>query len=237
MDKAKFIPDQWPNNLFGVYRYSRELVKRNLTVIVVLVVLSMFASGVSNRLPGITPSGGFAIGADLVGILLGSLLSAALIVAYMASVRDEDADLQVVLKQAMPKTLNILLYSLITGWIAVLSLVVLIIPFFIIMPRLVLGQYMIVDKNLSAIEALKASWNMSRGNYGKIYKIIGAGFLMALLVLTLVGIPFAVFFLFMYQAAFFILYKWLDKTPRVNTRRAPKAPIPPKSSTPKPIMG
>lgn len=237
MDKNKFLPDQWPNKLFGMYGYSRDLIKRNLAVIVVLTVLETIANGVLNRPPTIDNNLSFIFGLNIISMVIGSLLSAAVTVAFIISLKDKDADLQDTLKQALPKTLNVLLYSIISFFIIIVSLVALIIPFFIVAPRLIFGQYMIVDKDLDAMSALRASWDLSKGNYGKIYKIFFAGFLMALLILTIIGIPFAIYFLFMYQAAFFILYRWLDKNPDKNSGLVPKTPLPPKPSTPKPIVG
>lgn len=92
--------------------------------------------------------------------------------------------------------------------IIVASAALFIIPVFFIAPRLVLAQYFIVDKNMGPVESIRASWNATKGNVGKVYGIFGATLVMSLLMLTIIGIPFALYFLLMYSAAYPLLYVW-----------------------------
>lgn len=92
---------------------------------------------------------------------------------------------------------------------AIVSLALLVVPFFIVMPRLVLAPYYLVRKKMAATDALRASWDTTKGSVGKVYGIVGVYILIALLALTLIGIPFAIYFGIMYSATFTILYTYL----------------------------
>jgi uncharacterized membrane protein len=104
----------------------------------------------------------------------------------------------------------------------VASAVLFIIPVFFVLPRLALAYYFLIDKHMGVIEAYKASWHATKGNAGKVWGIIGATILMALLMITIIGIPFSIYFLIMYSAVFAVLYEFLGKTQPT----APAAPAP-----------
>jgi len=83
----------------------------------------------------------------------------------------------------------------------VLSLVALIVPFFFVMPRLSLAQYFFFDQNMGPLEAIKASWNATSGHVGKVWGIMGMCIVYSLLIFTIIGIPIALYLLFMYSSA------------------------------------
>ena len=80
------------------------------------------------------------------------------------------------------------------------------------LPRLTLVNYFLVDKGLEPMEAFKASWHATEGHAMQAWGIILANVAMALLMVTIVGIPFAFYFLFMYSAAFAVFYKYVTKS-------------------------
>ncbi|MGD0284360.1 MAG: hypothetical protein ABSB12_02090 [Candidatus Saccharimonadales bacterium] len=101
------------------------------------------------------------------------------------------------------------LYALII--LTCLSFLLLIIPGLIIVPRVALAPYFLIDKKLSAIDAYKASWHATKGHVGKIYGIVGVMILMVLPVITVIGIIATIYLLIMYSAAFAILYQFISK--------------------------
>jgi hypothetical protein len=115
----------------------------------------------------------------------------------------------------------------------IVSFLLLVIPFFFVLPRLTLAEYFLVDKNMGVIEAYKASWNATKGHSLKVWGIYGAGILMALLCVTVIGIPVAFYLLIMYSAAFAVLYEFLNRSPATQpaTAAAP-APAEPESQPP-----
>jgi uncharacterized membrane protein len=60
--------------------------------------------------------------------------------------------------------INYFVASLIQGVIVVLGFILLIIPGIIFSTRLQYVSYLIVDKNLGPVDAIKKSWNVTRGN-------------------------------------------------------------------------
>ncbi len=112
------------------------------------------------------------------------------------------------------------LLGIVSGLVLVASFIALIIPFFIVAPRIALSPYFLIDKNMGPIEALKASWAITQGHAGKVWGIIGANIAFALLILTLIGIPVAIYLLFMYSAALAVLYEFLNKQPKPKAAKA-----------------
>jgi uncharacterized membrane protein len=62
------------------------------------------------------------------------------------------------------------------------GLILLIVPGIIAMIGLMFAPYLVIDKDMGTIEALKKSWEMSRGNRWSIF-----GLILALLVLNIIG--------------------------------------------------
>jgi hypothetical protein len=134
--------------------------------------------------------------------LLSIWVSLALTAAYLAGGHGEKLDGWEALKRGGQVYLPGLLNSVLVGLISVASILLFIIPAFFVIPRLSFALYYVVDKQLGPIEAIKASWENTRGNVGKIYGIFGASLVFAILCLLIIGI----YFIFMYQAAMAVLY-------------------------------
>jgi uncharacterized membrane protein len=90
-----------------------------------------------------------------------------------------------------------------------LSVALFVIPAFFIIPRVYLSIYFVIDKEMGPIEAVKSSWEATRGHVGKIYGILGVNILIILPIITLIGIIATVYFGFMYFAASAVLYNYI----------------------------
>lgn len=103
-----------------------------------------------------------------------------------------------------PKLLDIVYYkpivryiiaSIIQGIIVFVGFILLIIPGIILAVRLQYASYLIVDKNLGPIEAIKTSWNITRGNtwnlffFGIILGLINILGILCLLVGLFITVP------------------------------------------------
>lgn len=148
---------------------------------------------------------------QLASFAISCYLSAAMTTAYVQSVRGHKITLGETLNKALSLWLKFILAILATLILVVLSLVALIIPFFFVLPRLALIYYFVADKNMGPIQAVKASWKATKGHSAKVWGIYGVNLLMVLLLITIIGIPVAIYLIFMYSAAVAVLYEFVTK--------------------------
>jgi len=194
----------WPG-AFGVYRPSHDAVMRNLDTLLLLWAASLV--------------GGMVLGLlfrhalwlrQLGSLLLGAYVGVALAVTVLAGLRGQQVKLESATKVSNQLFFKMVLLELLIAVTAIVSLLLLIVPFFFIVPRLSLATYLLVDQKLGVIEAYKASWHATSGNVGKVWGIIGVSILMVLPVFTIIGILATAYLLFMYQAATAFLYVYLQ---------------------------
>lgn len=186
----------WPG-AFGAFKRSAAAVKVNLLPILLFDLLLILASGASNTKKMWLVA--------LVGFLLSVWIQLALTSLYLASAKGEKQDFSAAAKVGIDRYVDGFMATILTGVLAFLSLIALIVPFFFVVPRLQLVLYFVVDKGMGPIEALKASWNETKGHSLKMWGAILVSVLFAVLMLVLVGI----YLLFMYQAVFALLYLYV----------------------------
>lgn len=224
---------------FSVYKYSKAAVVYNLGSFLGLIVLSMLVSIAADLVTGgrtisinsTAMSQTSAVGnlINIIAQLAGIWISAAIAYLMIASVKRQKVEVGDSLKETGPLFLPFLGLSLLLGLITVGSILLLIVPAFFIVPRLVLAQYFLIEQKLGVIESISASWNATRGHVGKVWGIVGFNVLLVLLAITIIGIPFAIYFGFLYQAVIPVLYFYLKKQPSVTAPVAPTAPSGPLS--------
>ncbi|HUB94040.1 MAG TPA: hypothetical protein VMB52_06065 [Verrucomicrobiae bacterium] len=200
------VPDVWPK-AWGLYKYSKQAVKRNVGTMVLLIVAYVIIAYVPAFF--LNPTLG-----RIVEYLLEIPFVIAFIVGYVACVRDQKISFGTALKAGLDPMLYLkyIATSLLLGIAITFSLLLLIVPFFIVLPRLALAPFFLIDKKQGPIKAISSSWTATKGHSGKIWGVFGATIAMALLILTVVGIPFAVYFLFMYAASQALLYEFITRT-------------------------
>lgn len=204
------VPSSWPGG-FGLYKYSKVAVKRNLGTIIVLIVLTIIVNIFSNLQNSQENPSGSLLGLSLIATIVGFFVTIASIRAFLSSVRGNTISVGEAFSAAQPMVvLKYFAASLIVGILLIVSFLLFIVPFFFVLPRLILYDYFLVDKNLGPIEAIKASWEATKGHAGKVWSVILATIAMALLMITLIGIPFSIYFLVMYAAALAILYEYIN---------------------------
>ena len=197
------VPSTWPG-AWGIYKYSKQAIRRNWTDLILLYVIDIVIGAVLGFIP-------IKVLGPIITYLADFAIEIAMIAILLASVRGYELSATDALKKLTSSLYLRYLGGMILLGIAVaLSMLVFIVPFFFVFPRLILTPYYLVDKNLGPVEALQASWEASKGNVGKIWGIIGATIAMFLLMLTIIGIPFSIYFLFMYAAAFVVLYEFIN---------------------------
>jgi hypothetical protein len=144
-------------------KFGFGIAKSNLLFFIGLLIIVFFVSAVASSLRGGAQKSALAY---LVLSIIQYLVN---IVIGMGLIR---ISLEFIGK-AKPKIRDIVYYkpivkyvlaSIITGIVVILGLVLLIIPGVILAIRLQYTTYLIVDKNLGPIEAIKKSWSVTRGN-------------------------------------------------------------------------
>lgn len=197
------IPTTWPG-AFGVYKYSKKAVLLNLGTLVALVLINLLIVIVLAAFLGV-------IG-RVLGNLVGAALDVAIIATLLASVRGQQISYNETLKKLEPMlVVRYIVSAFLQGILLVVSLALLVVPFFFVLPRLMLAPYFLVDKDLDPLEAIKLSWDKTKGHAGMLWGVIGAAFAMALLAVTIIGIPFAIYFLVMYAASTALAYEYITK--------------------------
>lgn len=216
------VPAQWPG-AFGAYKHSKKVVMTNIWTLVALWIVIAVVDGLAQAI--------FKNAGGAISFLVNTLAAATYVLVYMAGIRGEKVDLGEVISKAFSYWLKMIGLAILIGVSIVVSLLLFIIPFFFVFPRLTLAHFFLVDRNMDIMEAYKASWNATKGNVGKVWGIIGATIAMALLMITIIGIPFSIYFLIMYSGVYAVLYSYLLKTapaaapaPAAQAPAAPAAP-------------
>lgn len=137
-------------------------------------------------------------------------ISYGVIKLFIAMSRREELNLEVLFDGFRSRYLNVILASILTGLIIGVGMIFLLIPGIIFACRLAFVPHLVMDKQLDAVQAVEASWKMTRGHGWKIFFL---GFLS--IVLILVGLAllfFGVIIAAMWiTATFAVLYVLVDQ--------------------------
>ncbi len=208
------VPKEWPG-AFAIYKISRDRVRNNLGALILLAILPFAINFMLGLLLGSSS------GAKDLRQLLSSLISVYFMVvatrAYLLTARQERIDLSAAFRIPASLYWKMLLLELLTCLSVIGGLILLIVPGIIIGMRLSLAPYYLVDKNLSTLDAYKASWHATKGHLGKLWGLIGVAVLMILPILTIIGIIATIYLLFMYSAAGALFYLYLLKNHQKET--------------------
>ncbi|MEO7904856.1 MAG: hypothetical protein ABIR91_03630 [Candidatus Saccharimonadales bacterium] len=201
---------------FKAYQPSKAVVKFNLSTILTLTVLSILAGMIPSLFDDRSADGVITytpLGAMIEAIffVVGIFLAIALTLTILAGIKRKKLSAESAVKQSYSYALSYFGMALVSTLLLAISLVAFIIPFFFVAPRIALAQYFLIDKKMGPIESIKASWHATKGHATKVWGIIGATLVMSLPILTIIGIPFAIYFLFMYSAAMVLLYAHLTR--------------------------
>lgn len=203
------IPATWPG-AFGIYKYSKQAVMLNILPLLALFFGSYFVGFVVGLVFQVIPRIGYSL-SQLASQIVAIFFSIAIYRVLLHSIRGKTSDPIEALKESPEYFVKMVLAYLLCALIIFASLLALIVPFFFIAPRLVNVGYFILDKNMDVMDALKASWNTTDKNVGKVYGIIGVYIVFSLLFITIIGIPFALYFFVMYAASTTVYYEYTSK--------------------------
>jgi hypothetical protein len=125
---------------------------------------------------------------------------------FLTAMRDEYAEIRLLFEGFRTKYLNIVLANLIVFALVGIGFILLFIPGIIIACRLAFVPFLVMDKNLEAMQAVEKSWQMTRGHGWKIFwmAIISFFLFIAGLMVFIVGVIISIIWI---HAAFATLYQ------------------------------
>ena len=123
--------------------------------------------------------------------------------------------------------MNVVLANLVTTVIIVIGFMALIVPGIYFACRLAFVPYLVVERKMDVVPALRESWDLSQGKAGKVFLMGLIAIPIALLGLMMCGVGI-LFSLVWIHAAFASLYVAL--TPVRETTVSPDIPVPPISN-------
>jgi hypothetical protein len=213
MDKntTTSFPKEWPG-AFAIYKLSRERVRQNLEPLILLAVLPIGLNFVIGFVLGMIMDTNTANGlSQCASFVISVYFTVVTTRAYLLAARKKQVNFEQALKIPSSLFWRMLLLNLLVIVSVVGGMVLLIVPGIIIALRLSQATYYLVDQDLGVREAYKASWNATKGHLGKLWGLIGVGFLMLLPAITIIGIIATIYLFFMYSLAAALFYMHLQK--------------------------
>lgn len=203
------ISSDWPC-AFKIYSISKAAVKYNRNLIIGLMALAAFVE-IAYVVYSEHSKTSFSNSAvyylvEFILIIFQYMILYVILQGSKANKINLDQTLTVIFK----KVINIIVCSFILSIIFLASIILLIIPAFFIIPRIYLAVYYVIDKDMDPISAIKTCWHDTRNNVLKLYEILGVNILILILALTIVGIPFAIYFGFYYYGASTVYYRYIS---------------------------
>ncbi len=215
-----FFPTTWPGG-FGAYKYSKAGIKQNIWAFLILVFLGFVISFVQ-----LVPKYGDALYLLTLPIYIMATLGVTIV--QLESIKGNKIEAEEAFKKSFKYVLNGIGLYFFTSIIIFFSILAFIIPFFFVMPRIYLATLFMIDRNLNFVDAVSVCWNETKGHSLKVWGIIGVAVAIGLLFLTIIGIPFSIYFIIMYSAANAVLYFYITNA----ARTAPSAAAPVGASGP-----
>lgn len=152
-----------------VIRFGWETFKSNIGFFIILLVIVWVVSAIFQVLMNFTRD------ATAVTVLIGIISWVVNAVLTMGIIKitlkfcDKQKPEFTDLYQYYPLTLKYLASTIVFGVIVAIGMLLLIVPGIICAIRLQLFSYFIVDKNQGPIEALKSSWEATKGSTGNLF--------------------------------------------------------------------
>jgi uncharacterized membrane protein len=143
----------------------RQLWKYFLELLLICIV-AFVIGGVGGM---ISRSGGFAAFISVVyGLLLSNPVNYGTSFAYLKAARGDKVEIKDMFA-AFQNYWNAVLASLLVGIIVVIGFILIIVPGIIFACKLAFTPYLVVDRKMEVIEAIKTSWRMTNGHAWKIF--------------------------------------------------------------------
>jgi hypothetical protein len=181
------IPSEWPGAFAGFKQVKPTVKTVALSVFLIYLVYTV----INNILASILSKQ--AIISFIINLILSTLVSGVTLSIYYAVLKHEDTAFGVAFKNATSKFVSLLVVTIAVGFLVFLSILAFIVPFFFIAPRLLFAPFLVMGEGLGIGDSISKSWSMTKGHLGKIYGVYGLMLLICLLFITIIGIPFAIY--------------------------------------------
>lgn len=155
---------------FGWNRMKKYFL--DLFLITIIVGVVMMPLGMIQSLDGQETPGGVLLRIFSLAywLLLFAPIDYGSAFVFLKTVRDEKFEVKDMFL-AFENYLNVVLAKLLVTAIVVLGFMMLIVPGIIFACKLAFVKYLVLDKNMEPVEAVKKSWEMTRGYAGDIFLI------------------------------------------------------------------
>jgi hypothetical protein len=197
------VPKIWPG-AFKLYRYSKSSVMLNVWLLVGVFVVYYIVSLIFSQIlrhSFLNP---------VLSLIWNTVFTVSSTMILLAGTYGKSLTASQSYSKDLQLYVNVFIANILVLAACVLSILLLVIPFFFVFPRLILVTYYVIDKRMKPVDAFKASWANSKTHVSKIWGIIGVNLLITLTFVTIIGIPFAIYFFVMYSAAIAILYRMIE---------------------------
>jgi len=137
---------------------------------------------------------------------------------FLKAVRGERVEIKDMFSVFQRNYWNAVVANVVVAVIVGMGIVMLIVPGIIFACRLAFVPYLVVDKQMDVMEALKVSWNMTRGYGGQIFLMGLMAFFIAIggLLLLVVGIFISIMWIKTSFAAMYYAVEQKDGIPEYN---------------------
>jgi uncharacterized membrane protein len=154
----------------------------------------------------------------LYGIFVAGPISYGADWVFLKAVRGERVEIKDMFSVFQGNYWNAVVANVVVAVIVGMGFVMLIVPGIIFACRLAFVPYLVVDKQMDVMEALRVSWNMTRGYAGQIFLMGLMAFFIAIggLLLLIVGIFISIMWIKTSFAAMYYAVEQKDGIPEYN---------------------
>lgn len=205
--------DSWPGT-FGAYQAVKPYLKPqiwNLVSVVGLLLIFDLIADIFFRPHNMSDRVLLSFIGDVVSLIIWSFFKATFKIMYFTYLDNKEMSLSEALKKTLHYFLRMLGLTFVIVIILVASIVLLVIPFFFVLPRVYLAPYFLIKNDMPVNQAIAASWHSTKGNVDKVYGIIIINIGLILLCITVIGIPFAIYFGAFNTGSFALLTLYLSQ--------------------------
>ncbi len=174
----------------SAYNYGWKVLKQHFANLLVVTIIFMIAQSISgfarnNDVSFSEGSVGF-----LIWLLIGGPVSYSSMWVFLKAVRGDAYEIKDAFACFGKDYFEVMLANLLTTIIIVAGILFLIIPGIIFAVKLAFVPYLVMDKEMKALDAIKLSWKMTEGYFWQIFLVEFLAFFIVIggLILLIVGI-------------------------------------------------